>query len=77
MFKVNSKKQNDVIDVVLLFLLLSLNRFHTFFSIFIADFERVSVCRESIQRHILQNWPTILEIIVKTFPLTLLLLLLL
>ena len=77
MFKVNSKKQNDVTDVVLLFLLLSLNRFHTFFSIFIADFEQVNVCRESIQRHILQNWPTILEIIVKTFPLTLLLLLLL
>ena len=32
MFKVNNKKyQDDVIDVILVFLLLTLNIFHTFF----------------------------------------------
>ena len=32
MFKVNNKKyQDDVIDVILVFLLLTLNMFHTFF----------------------------------------------
>ena len=37
-------KYVDVSDVVLVFLLLILNIFHTFFSVSIVDFEQVNVC---------------------------------
>ena len=37
------KHQSDVNDLILVFLLLCLNLFHTFFSISIADFEQVNV----------------------------------
>ena len=37
------KHQSDVNDLILVFLLLCLNVFHTFFSISIADFEQVNV----------------------------------
>ena len=47
MFKANQKKKKkreaDVIDVVLLYLLLTLNIFHIFSSVFIVDFEQVNV----------------------------------
>ena len=44
MFKVNNKKtQNDVSDVVLVFLLLTLNIFHIFSSVSIVDFDQVNV----------------------------------
>ena len=49
MFKANQKKNKkkkreaDVIDVVLVYLSLTLNIFHTFSSVFIVDFERVNV----------------------------------
>ena len=48
MFKVNNKKhQNDVIGVVLVSLLLTLNIFHAFFlQCFIVDFEQVNACWE-------------------------------
>ena len=39
MFKVN----NDINDVVLVFLLLTLNIFHMFFSVSTFDFEQVNV----------------------------------
>ena len=43
MFKNNNKKtQNDANDVVLVFLLLTLNIFHTFFSASIVDFDQVN-----------------------------------
>ena len=35
--------QKDVNDVVMVFLLLTLNLFHTFFSVSIADFEQVNI----------------------------------
>ena len=35
--------ENDVNGVVLVFLLLTLNIFHTFFSVFVVDFEQVNV----------------------------------
>ena len=35
MFKAYSKNENDVIDVVLVFLLLTLNIFYTFFLVFL------------------------------------------
>ena len=41
----------DVIDVVLMFLLLTLDIFHTFFGISIADFEHVNVSWESCNLH--------------------------
>ena len=49
MFKVNNKDirnddVNDVNDVVLLFLLLTLNIFQTICSVFIVNFEQVFVC---------------------------------
>ena len=37
------KHQNDVNAVVLVFLLLTLNIFHTFFSVSIVDFEQANV----------------------------------
>ena len=40
--------KNNVIDVVLVFLLLTLNIFHAFFSVFSVDFEQVNVSWESI-----------------------------
>ena len=43
MFKVNSK-DNDVIDVVLVSLLLTSKIFHTFFSASIFEFEQVNFC---------------------------------
>ena len=43
MFKVNNKNTRNVIDVVLVFLLLTLNIFHTFSSVSIADFEQVNI----------------------------------
>ena len=43
MFKVNSK-DNDVIDVVLVSLLLTSKIFHTFFSASIFGFEQVNFC---------------------------------
>ena len=44
MFKINNKRhQSHVIDGVLLFLLLTLNIFHTFSSVPIAEFEQVNV----------------------------------
>ena len=43
MFKVNNKKKKNVTDVVLVFLLLSLNKFYTLFSISIIHFEQVNV----------------------------------
>ena len=43
MFKAYSKNENDVIDVVLVFLLLTLNIFYTFFSVSIVYFEQVNV----------------------------------
>ena len=44
MLKVNNwKHQNDVIDVVLVFLLLTSNTFHTFFSDYIVNFEQANV----------------------------------
>ena len=46
MFQVNKKKhQKDVNDVVLVFLLLTLNIFHTFFQFFY-DFEQLVTCWE-------------------------------
>ena len=36
------KHQNDATDVVLVFLLLTLNIFHTFFSVSYVDFEQVN-----------------------------------
>ena len=42
MFKVNKKKhQNKASGVVLVFLLLTLNKLHTFFSISIVNFEHI------------------------------------
>ena len=41
MAKVNNK-ENDVTDVILL----TMNIFHTFFSVSIVDFEQVNVCWE-------------------------------
>ena len=38
-----------VIDIVLAFLLSTLNIFHTFFSVCIVDFEQVNVSREGLQ----------------------------
>ena len=47
MSKVNKKKhQNDVNDVVMVFLLLTLNIFDTFLSDSIIDFEQVNVSWE-------------------------------
>ena len=44
MFKVNDKNtRNDVIAVVLMFLMLTLNIFHTFSSVSVVDFEQVNV----------------------------------
>ena len=44
MFKVNNKNyKNNVNDVLLVFLLLTLNVFHTFFSVSIVDFKQVNV----------------------------------
>ena len=43
MFKVNNKKKKNVTEVVLVFLLLSLNKFYTLFSISIIHFEQVNV----------------------------------
>ena len=44
MFKVNTKNtRTDVIDVVLLFLLLTLNTSHTFFQCFYVDLEQVNI----------------------------------
>ena len=44
MFKVNKRKTIDVVDVVLVFLLLKLNLFQTFFSsVSIVEFEQVNV----------------------------------
>ena len=40
-FNVNNK--NNDVDVVLMFLLLTLNIFHTFFNVVIVDFEQVNV----------------------------------
>ena len=45
MFKADNKNTN----VVLVFLLLTLNIFHTFFSVYIVDFEQVNVSREGLQ----------------------------
>ena len=41
--------ENDVNGVVLVFLLLTLNIFHTFFSISIVEFEQVNVSWEVVQ----------------------------
>ena len=41
-------KYVDVDDVVLVFLLLILNIFHTFFSVSIVDFEQVNACWKMI-----------------------------
>ena len=43
MFKVNNKIKKNVTDVVLVFLLLSLNKFYTLFSVSIIHFEQVNV----------------------------------
>ena len=43
MFNVN-KNTNNIIDVVLVFLLSTSNLFHTFFSVSIVEFEQVNVC---------------------------------
>ena len=43
MFKLKQKHHNNVIGVVLVFLLLILNIFYTFSSAFIVDFEQVNV----------------------------------
>ena len=43
MLKVNNKKKKNVTEVVLVFLLLSLNKFYTLFSISIIHFEQVNV----------------------------------
>ena len=42
MFKVNNKSIIQTL-IILVFLLLTLNIFHTFFSVFIIDFEQVNV----------------------------------
>ena len=39
-----TRHENDVNDIVLVFLLLTLNVFHSFFSASIVDFEQVNVC---------------------------------
>ena len=41
--KLTKKHQNDVNDVVLVFLLLTLNIFHTFFNVSTVDFEQANV----------------------------------
>ena len=41
--KLTIKHQNNVIDVILMFLLLTMNIFHTFSSVSIVDFEQVNV----------------------------------
>ena len=43
MFEVNNNNTIDAIDVVLVFLLLTLNIFDAFFSVSIVDFEQVNV----------------------------------
>ena len=43
MFKVNIKNIRKTSDVVLVFLMLTLNIFHTFFSVSLVDFEQVNV----------------------------------
>ena len=43
MFKVNIKNIRTTSDVVLVFLMLTLNIFHTFFSVSLVDFEQVNV----------------------------------
>ena len=43
MFKVNIKNIRTTSDVVLVFLMLTLNIFHTFFSVSLVDFEEVNV----------------------------------
>ena len=44
MFKVNKKRhQNDVNDVVVLSLMLTLTIFHTFFSVYVIDHEQENV----------------------------------
>ena len=44
MLKVNKKHQNDVSDLVLVSLLLTLNIFYPFLNVFNVDFEQVFVC---------------------------------
>ena len=43
MFKVNNKNTRTTLDVILVFLLLTLNIFHTFFNVSIVNFELVNV----------------------------------
>ena len=45
MFKVNYKNNRDVSDIFLVFLLLTFNIFHNFFSVFIVNFEQENVKR--------------------------------
>ena len=40
----NRNTEKNVNDIVVVFLLLTLNVFHTFFSVSIVDFEQVSIC---------------------------------
>ena len=44
------RHQNDVNDVTLRILLLTLNIFPVFFGVYIVDFERVNVCRVNLVR---------------------------
>ena len=45
-----TRHENDVNDIVLVFLLLTLNIFHSFFSASIVDFEQVNVCWVNMER---------------------------
>ena len=42
--KLTIRQQNDVIDVILMSLSLTLDIFYTFFSVSFVDFEQVNVC---------------------------------
>ena len=57
MLKVSTKKhQNDVIEMVLLFLLLTLNIFYTFFCVSVVVFEQINVSWAVFDSSILQCW---------------------
>ena len=67
MFKFNNKKhQNDVNDVGLVFLLLTLNIFDTFFECFTDDFEQVNVSWDNSVQN-LQNRLVHYNLVFNTF----------
>ena len=56
MFNVN-KNTRTTSDIALMFLLLTLNIFDTFFSVSIADFKQVNVSREYLFNNVNPHFP--------------------